>query len=59
MSLFEKYKTKKPAEFTGPVGVNYGTFQTAQTVHHRKQFRANTGEMEIAVPRDRAGEFEP
>jgi len=27
MSLFEKYKAKRPAEFTRLVGVNYGTFQ--------------------------------
>lgn len=27
MSLFEKYKLKRPAEFTRLVGVNYGTFQ--------------------------------
>ena len=27
MSLFEKYKQKRPAEFTRLVGVNYGTFQ--------------------------------
>ncbi len=27
MSVFEKYKLKRPAEFTRLVGVNYGTFQ--------------------------------
>ncbi len=27
MSLYEKYKMKKPAEFTRLVGVSYGTFQ--------------------------------
>lgn len=27
MSVFEKYKSKRPAEFTRLVGVNYGTFQ--------------------------------
>jgi len=27
MSLFEKYKMKRPAEFTRLVGVNYGTFE--------------------------------
>jgi len=27
MNLFEKYKMKKPPEFTRLVGVNYGTFQ--------------------------------
>jgi len=27
MSLFEKYKMKKPAEFTRLVGVSYGTFE--------------------------------
>lgn len=27
MSLFEKYKMKRPAEFTRLVGVNYATFQ--------------------------------
>lgn len=27
MSVFEKYKMKKPAEFTRLVGVNYGTFE--------------------------------
>ena len=27
MSLYEKYQTKKPAEFTRLVGVSYGTFQ--------------------------------
>ena len=27
MSMFEKYKLKRPAEFTRLVGVNYGTFQ--------------------------------
>lgn len=27
MSLFEKYKMKKPAEFTRLVGVNYGAFE--------------------------------
>ena len=27
MSLFEKYKQKRPAEFTRLVGVNYATFQ--------------------------------
>lgn len=27
MSVFEKYKLKKPAEFTRLVGVNYGTFE--------------------------------
>ncbi len=27
MNLFEKYKIKKPAEFTRLVGVNYGTFE--------------------------------
>ncbi len=27
MSLFEKYKLKKPAQFTRLVGVNYGTFE--------------------------------
>ncbi len=27
MNLFEKYKMKKPAEFTRLVGVNYGTFE--------------------------------
>ena len=27
MSVYESYKTKKPAEFTRLVGVNYGTFQ--------------------------------
>ncbi len=27
MSVFEKYKRKRPAEFTRLVGVNYGTFQ--------------------------------
>lgn len=27
MSLFEKYKLKRPTEFTRLVGVNYGTFQ--------------------------------
>jgi len=27
MNLFEKYKMKKPAEFTRLVGVNYGAFQ--------------------------------
>lgn len=27
MSLFEKYKMKKPSEFTRLVGVNYGTFE--------------------------------
>ncbi len=27
MSLFEKYKLKRPSEFTRLVGVNYGTFQ--------------------------------
>jgi hypothetical protein len=27
MSRFEKYKLKRPAEFTRLVGVNYGTFQ--------------------------------
>ena len=26
MSVYESYKTKKPAEFTRLVGVNYGTF---------------------------------
>ena len=31
MSLFEKYKMKKPAEFTRLVGVNYGTFQIILT----------------------------
>lgn len=27
MSLFEKYKQKRPSEFTRLVGVNFGTFQ--------------------------------
>ena len=27
MSVFEKYKLKRPSEFTRLVGVNYGTFQ--------------------------------
>lgn len=27
MSVFEKYKLKRPAEFTRLVGVNFGTFQ--------------------------------
>ncbi len=27
MSVFEKYKQKRPAEFTRLVGVNFGTFQ--------------------------------
>jgi Helix-turn-helix of DDE superfamily endonuclease len=27
MSLYETYKTKKPAEFTRQVGVSFGTFQ--------------------------------
>ena len=27
MSVFEKYKNKRPAEFTRLVGVNFGTFQ--------------------------------
>jgi len=27
MSVFEKYKMKRPAEFTRLVGVNYGTFE--------------------------------
>jgi hypothetical protein len=27
MSVYESYETKKPAEFTRLVGVNYGTFQ--------------------------------
>jgi hypothetical protein len=27
MSVFEKYKSKRPSEFTRLVGVNYGTFQ--------------------------------
>ena len=27
MSLFDKYRTKKPAEFTRLVGVSYGTFE--------------------------------
>lgn len=27
MSVFEKYKKKRPAEFTRLVGVNFGTFQ--------------------------------
>jgi hypothetical protein len=27
MSVFEKYKLKRPTEFTRLVGVNYGTFQ--------------------------------
>ncbi len=27
MSVFEKYKSKRPTEFTRLVGVNYGTFQ--------------------------------
>lgn len=27
MSVFEKYKLKRPADFTRLVGVNYGTFQ--------------------------------
>lgn len=27
MSLYEKYKTKNPAEFTRQVGVSFGTFQ--------------------------------
>jgi secreted protein with Ig-like and vWFA domain len=27
MSVYESYKTKKPAEFTRLVGVNHGTFQ--------------------------------
>lgn len=27
MNLLEKYKIKKPAEFTRLVGVNYGTFE--------------------------------
>ena len=27
MSVFEKYKLKRPAEFTRLVGVNYGTFE--------------------------------
>jgi hypothetical protein len=27
MSVFEKYKSKRPAEFTRLVGVNFGTFQ--------------------------------
>lgn len=27
MSVFEKYKMKRPAEFTRLVGVNFGTFQ--------------------------------
>ena len=31
MSLFEKYKMKKPAEFTRLVGVNYGTFEIILT----------------------------
>ncbi len=31
MSVFEKYKSKRPAEFTRLVGVNYGTFQIILT----------------------------
>ena len=31
MSLFEKYKQKRPAEFTRLVGVNYGAFQIILT----------------------------
>jgi hypothetical protein len=27
MSVFEKYKLKRPSEFTRLVGVNYGAFQ--------------------------------
>ena len=31
MSVFEKYKLKRPAEFTRLVGVNYATFQIILT----------------------------
>ena len=31
MSVFEKYKLKRPAEFTRLVGVSYGTFQIILT----------------------------
>ena len=31
MSVFEKYKSKRPAEFTRLVGVSYGTFQIILT----------------------------
>lgn len=31
MSVFEKYKLKRPAEFTRLVGVNFGTFQIILT----------------------------
>lgn len=39
MSLFEKYKMKKPAEFTRLVGVNYGTFQIILTRLEREIIR--------------------
>ena len=36
MSVFEKYKSKRPAEFTRLVGVNYGTFQIILTKLERE-----------------------
>lgn len=42
MNLFEKYKMKKPAEFTRLVGVNYGTFEVilkkleAEIIHYKQ-----------------------
>jgi hypothetical protein len=36
MSVFEKYKLKRPAEFTRLVGVNYATFQIILTKLERE-----------------------
>ncbi len=56
MSVFEKYKSKRPAEFIRLVGVNYGTFQIILTkleneiTRYKQQKPMRTRGLKSSVP---------
>ncbi len=54
MSVFEKYRMKRPTEFTRLVGVNYGTFQIILEKLENEIIRLQTTE---ADARARAEKF--
>lgn len=56
MSMFEKYKLKRPTEFTRLVGVNYGTFQIIleklenEITHYKNQKPMRQRGLKSSVP---------